>query len=158
MAGGSGSLNPQDGATGTRQSIKSDGAAISLAPDDGGLLIAGREGATQRHIRVNAAGELVVSSTEPTPGTVVTTGANTAVGVGATVALPVPPANTLSQLVQNVSAGAVEFLFREAGGAAGTGLRFPRLGTLVHNEAVAALEAQHVAGPAGTVAIQWERR
>jgi hypothetical protein len=134
---------PKHGNVQPVQIVDTDGNAAAV------LLIAG-----VRRLAVDASVSVVV---EPVPGTVITTGANTAIGIGATVALPVPPASTLSQSVQNVSAGATEILVREAGGGAGTGMRLPRLGIFSYNEAVAALEVQHVAGPAGTAAIQWER-
>jgi hypothetical protein len=126
---------------------------VSLVDPDGNVVdvvtIAG-----VRRLAVDASVSVVV---EPTPGTTVTTGANTAVGIGATVALPVPPSGTLSQSVQNVSAGATELLVRETPGAAGTGMRLPRLGIFSYNEAVDSLEVEHASGPVGVAAIQWER-
>jgi hypothetical protein len=63
-----GAVELDDGATDTRASIKGDGAAMSPAPNDGGLLISGRDdtGPVQRHIRVNSSGALVTEE-NPAP-------------------------------------------------------------------------------------------
>ena len=94
------------------------------------------------------------------PGTIVATSADTAVGSGATVALPVAAAGTRRQTVQNTGPSGSMIRVREVGGAAGSGIILPSLGVAVYggaDGAVAALEVQEVAGIATTVAIQFER-
>lgn len=95
------------------------------------------------------------------PGTVITTEADTAVGVGATVALPVVPAGTRRMTVQ-VTGGddTTRVRIREAGGTAGAGRLLNLLGSTMYGEtcgAVADLEAENVAGPAAAVMISFER-
>jgi len=90
-------------------------------------------------------------------GATITAGANTAVGVGATVALPALPVGTLAITVQNKTAGgASRVLIRQVGGAAGTGISLATLGTITFDNAVAALEAENIAGPAASVGIIFE--
>ena len=137
--------------------IADDGTAPPFPPATG-IAISGLETATGflRVLRVNAAGELVVSIGPPTPGTTITSPVHVAVGVGATVPLPAPPAGTTNMTVQNVSGGATQLLVRESPGVAGTGLIIVRFGSRTFDEAVATVEVEHVAGPAGSAAIQFE--
>ena len=95
-----------------------------------------------------------------TPGTTVTSAANTAVAPGATVALPVVPAGTRRMTIQIVGGNASSRVrVREAGGAAGTGILLALLGEQVYggaDGALANMEVQNVAGPAASVAVQFE--
>jgi hypothetical protein len=59
-------VNLQDCATATEASIKPNDGPISASPCDGGLLIAGRFGGLQKHIRTDAAGNLIVVSSGAT--------------------------------------------------------------------------------------------
>lgn len=90
------------------------------------------------------------------PGTTIVTGALTAVAPAATVPLPVPAPGTLAMTVQNFSGAAVVIAIREVGGPAGAGIFLPNFGTRTFEAAIAPLEAEHISGPAGTVAIQFE--
>jgi hypothetical protein len=92
-------------------------------------------------------------------GTVVTTAADTAVGIAATVALPVAPLGTKRMTVQNTGGAGTMIRVREVGGPAGSGVLLPSLGFAVYggvDGAVAALEVEEVAGIATTVAVQFE--
>lgn len=94
-------------------------------------------------------------------GTVVNSPTDTVVGVGATVALPTAPVGTRRMVVQVTSGDATTTVvrIREVGGAAGTGIILVRYGSRVYGGqegALADLEAEHIAGPATTVAVQFE--
>ena len=96
-----------------------------------------------------------------TPGTSITTPADTAVGVGATVALPAIPANTRRMRVQ-VTTGdtTTRVRIRELGAGAGRGVLIDLLSSTMYggaDGAITALEAENVAGPATTVLVQFER-
>ena len=109
-------------------------------------------------LHFDLSGRLLTKASPGVAGTVITAGANTAVGAGATVALPALPAGTIAIHVQNRTlGGATRVLVRQAGGAAGTGIELTTRGSIVFDKAVAALEAQNFAGPAATVAILFER-
>lgn len=95
-----------------------------------------------------------------TPGTTITTPADTAVGVGATVALPAIPVNVRRLTVQ-VTGGdsTTRVRIREVGAGAGRGKLLNLLGSTIYggaDGAVEALEAENVAGPATTVMVQFE--
>jgi hypothetical protein len=95
-------------------------------------------------------------------GTVVATPADTTVGVGATQVLPVPPGTTLRMRVQ-VTGGdsTTRVRIREAGGTAGRGVILILYGSTMYGGdggAIAALEAENVAGPSATVAVQFEEQ
>lgn len=101
--------------------------------------------------------EVVTFGGGPVPaGTVIDERAPVAVGIGATVVLAAPPAGTLAINVQNVSVGAAVLAFRQVGAAAGVGKRLPRFGIFSWNLAVAALEVEHISGPAGLANIGFE--
>lgn len=94
------------------------------------------------------------------PGTTITSEPDTAVGVGATVPLPVPPADTMRITVQ-VTGGdnTTRIRVREVGGTAGAGKLLVLLGSTLYGGdggAVGALEVENVAGPAAAVAIVFE--
>jgi len=150
-------VNLRDCATTTEASIKPDGGGISPSPCDGGLLVAGRDGAVQRHIRVNSGGNLTVAGA---PGTSGTSPADTPVGVGATVPLTAPPAGTRRMTVEVTSGSALTLIrVRELAGAAGTGRLLVLLGSTTYgglDGAVFPLEVENVAGPAATVHIDFE--
>jgi hypothetical protein len=100
-----------------------------------------------------------IEMTSPS-GATVTSPADTVVGVSATVALTAPPAGTLRMTVQ-VTGGDndTRVRIREVTGTAGTGILLNLLGSRVYgggNGSIAALEAQHTAGGAATVAVQFE--
>lgn len=118
--------------------------------------------------RVDAAGNLVVSAggvgvqlVAGSPGTIITTPADTAVGIGATVALPAIPAGTRRFTVQvTVGDAATRIRVREVGAGAGRGKILDFLGSTVYgglDGAVAALEVENVAGPISAVMVQFER-
>ena len=117
-----------------------------------------------RRVAVGSSGGIVVII-EIEPGTVITTGANTAVGIGATVALPVPPAGTRVMTIQNAGPAGTWVRLREAGGASGTGILMPRLGEEVYggDGSIAAMEVEDVSLAVGgvavatTIAIQFQR-
>lgn len=106
---------------------------------------------------------LVVSGVigDVTPGTTITTSADAAVGVGATVPLTVPPANTRRMTIQVTGGDATTRIrVREVGGAAGSGKLLDLLGSTLYggaDGAIAPVEVENVAGPAATVMIQFER-
>jgi hypothetical protein len=109
-------------------------------------------------IRTDANGNLVVSfaPTPPVPGTVITTPPDTAVGVGATVPLPVPPVGTVQMTIENTGPAGTWIRIREVGGTAGSGLLLPRLGQFTYggaDGAIAAMEAQDVSLAVGGVAV-----
>jgi len=103
----------------------------------------------------------LVTPVKGSPGTVITSNADIVVGVGATVALGVPPANTRRMTVQVTSgSGASRIRIREVAGGAGRGKVLTLLGSTMYggaDGAIASLEAQNVAGPATTIAVQYER-
>lgn len=94
------------------------------------------------------------------PGTTITTPANTAIGGGATVALPAIPANTRRMRVQLTGGDTTsQVLIREAGGTAGTGILLTNNGSTLYggaDGAIEALEAQNIAGPAAVIRVQYE--
>lgn len=117
-------------------------------------------------LRTDVNGNISVTTGGVTPGTVVTTPADTVVGIGATVALPVPPAGTRRMTVEVTGPAGSFVRVREAGGAAGTGIILPRFGQETYggaDGAIAALEVQDVSLAVGgvavatTVCIQFER-
>lgn len=113
-------------------------------------------------LRTNAAGELIVSAsiTPAPPGTVITSPVDTPVGAAATVALPAPPVGTTRMTVQVTSGDATTRVrVREVGGAAGSGRLLTLLGSTLYGDpggAIAAIEAENVAGPATTVSVTFE--
>jgi hypothetical protein len=94
------------------------------------------------------------------PGTTITTPANTALGIGATAALPAIPANTRRMRVQATGGDTTtQVLVREVGAAAGTGILLQNNGSTLYggaDGALEALEAQNLAGPAVTIRVQFE--
>lgn len=95
------------------------------------------------------------------PGTVVTTPADVAVGVGATVALPALPTGIRRMTIQVTGGDSLTLVrVREVGAGAGRGNILSLYSSRMYGEgggAVAALEVQHVAGAAASVCIQYER-
>jgi hypothetical protein len=90
------------------------------------------------------------------PGTVIRTPADTAVGIGATVPLPVPVATTRRMTIQNTGPAGTWIRVRAVGGAPGSGKLLPRLGEYSYggaDGALAALEAQDVSAAVGGVAV-----
>lgn len=157
-------VNLQDCASDTEESVKPDATAVSPAPCDGGLMISGRDdsGPFQRHIRVDSSGRVITAPTTTTPGSIIgPTPADTAVGVGATEPLPAIPAGTTRMTVQQVGTSpGSRVRVREVGGPAGSGPILVRFGSITVGSAggsIAALEVEHVAGPATAVTIFFER-
>lgn len=66
-----GAVELDDAATETRASIKPDAAVISASGQDGGIMIAGRDPVSgiQRHVRVDASGNLVTATAAGAAGT-----------------------------------------------------------------------------------------
>jgi hypothetical protein len=95
------------------------------------------------------------------PGTVITTPADTAVGVGATVALPAIPSGVRRMTVQVTDGSSTTHIrVREVGGLAGSGKRLDLSGSTMYGGAagaIAALEVENIAGPAAAVMVQFER-
>lgn len=93
------------------------------------------------------------------PGDTITSPADTPVP-GGTVPLPVPPAGTRRMRVQVTDGDmTTRIRIREAGGAAGAGVLLIVFGSTMYGEAggaVAPLEAELVAGAAGTVGVVFE--
>lgn len=116
------------------------------------------------NVQGTAGNPLVVSGViaDITPGTVVATELDTAVGVGATVPLAVPPPTTRRMRIQITGGDEdTQVRIREVGGAAGSGilLLFSAVGSTIYggaDGALAPLEAEHVAGAAAAVAVQFE--
>lgn len=111
----------------------------------------------------NAAGGDItadVTVTDVTPGATITTPANTAVGIGATVGLPAIPANTRRIRVQATGGDSTTtVLVREVGAGAGRGILLTNNGSTTYggaDGAIEALEAENSAGPAVTVRVQFE--
>jgi hypothetical protein len=105
-------------------------------------------------------GRLQVTLSDVQPGETIASPADIPVGVGATVPLPVIPAGTRRMTVQVTGGdGTSRIRVREVGGAAGRGRLLLMYGSTVYggvDGALAALEVQNVAGPAATVAVQFE--
>lgn len=147
-----GAVEMKNGASDIRGVIQDNGSAIPVGPNNGGLLVAGRDNGTLRHMRTGSDGRVHVSER---PGPTMSVPADTAVGIGATVALPVPPAGTRSQTIQLSGTGRVRV--RPAGGVAGTGFILPtQYSSLTLDKAVVALEAEHVGGAATSVLVLFE--
>lgn len=107
----------------------------------------GFDGAVWRRVSVNGAGQLVVvMAAPPTPGTTITS-STTAVGIGATVALPIPPAGTLGAIYSNIGGAGSIVLIRETGGPAGAGVMLFRGGNIIYTTAVDAMTVQEFATP-----------
>ncbi len=104
--------------------------------------------------------DAIITVVPPPPGGTITSQADTVVGVGATVALPAVPAGTVRMSIQ-VTAGDVttRVRIRETTGPAGSGTLLDILGSRVYggaDGALAAMEAENVAGPASAVMVQFE--
>lgn len=115
----------------------------------------GWDGTQWVRLAVSASGAISVIF-DPTPGTVITTSPNVAVGAGLTVPLPAIPANTRSMLVQNKGPAGTWVLIREVGSPAGTGVLMPRLGEQPYggmDGSLAALEVEDVSLAVGGVAV-----
>ena len=148
------------GAGTTELSVKVTGTAIPVT--DGGALIAGRDpGGIQRDVAVDVTGKLLAVASDATPGTDITTQADTAIAPLATTALPVVPANTRRMTIQNTTtAGSSRLRIREVGGVAGAGILLGNFSSITlggSDGAVENMEAENVSGPAATVAVLFER-
>lgn len=115
----------------------------------------------------DTSGRLIVSPSAPV-GTVITTPADTAVAIAATVALPVPPVApaTTRMTVQNVGPAGSFIRVREVGAGAGRGVLLGRFSSVSYGGpggSIAALEVEDVSGavtgiPVATSAmIEFER-
>jgi hypothetical protein len=106
-----------------------------------------------------AGGAVVISGV--TPGTVITTPADTAVGVAATVALPAIPAGTRRMTVQVTGGDATTRIrVRQVGAGAGRGKLLVLLGSTIYggaDGALMALEVENVTGPIAAVMVQFEQ-
>lgn len=168
-AGGGGGGAPasvvelEDGNAGiTRASVKTDGTLVGA---QGSVLVGGRDGAgAQQAFKVDENGNLLVATSDVSPGATITTAPDTTVGVAATVPLAVAPAGTRRVRVQ-ITGGDddTRVRIREVGGPAGSGVLLlnSSVGSTMYggvDGAIAPLEAEHVAGTvAATVAVQFER-
>ncbi len=158
-----GGVELDDGGGGTtRAQIHEDGTAFNVSPNQGSLLIAAQDdaGPTHRNLRATPAGHLIVSVGASTPGATITTPADTAVGIGATVALPAIPAGTSRMTVQNTGGAGTFLRVREVGAGAARGVILPRFGSVSYggeDGAIAVLEVEEVIGGIATSAmIQFE--
>jgi hypothetical protein len=116
---------------------------------------------------VSAGGSAGAISVKGSPGSTITTTADTVIGIGATVAITVAiPAGTRRFTVQNTGPAGTWVRVREVGGAAGSGMLLPRLGQVTYggaDGAIAHLEVQDVSNAVGgapvatTIAVQYER-
>lgn len=97
----------------------------------------------------------------PSPGTVIgPTPADTVIGIGATVALPAIPAGTRRMTIQNTGPAMTMIRVREVGGVAGAGIILVRFASITlggNDGALAAMEAEEVAGVATTATVLFER-
>lgn len=125
-----------------------------------GLVPAGAAPAKEVAMQVDANGVLQVAGTlvitPGPPGGALSTGADTAVGVGVTASLVALPANPRSQIVQNTGLAGSLVRIRAVGGVAGTGVLLAYLQTVIYTEGIVRLEAENVGAVAATVAVQWE--
>lgn len=138
---------------------------VALSDTDGNLAGLVFDGTVYR-LAVDAiiGGPIVVGAVtiaDIIPGTVVTTPADTPVGIGATVALPAIPAGTRRFTVQVTDGDTTTRIrVREAGGLAGSGKLIGLLDSTLYggvDGALAALEVENVTGPAAAVMVQFER-
>jgi len=112
-------------------------------------------------VQGTAANPLVVSGviSNISPGTVIDTSADVAVGIGATVPLTVPPANTNRMTIQNTGPAGSLIRVREVGGPAGAGIILGRFSSISYGGiggSIAAVEVEEVAGIATSASIQFE--
>ncbi|HXJ73110.1 MAG TPA: hypothetical protein VNM37_09655 [Candidatus Dormibacteraeota bacterium] len=93
-------------------------------------------------------------------GTVITSPADTTVGIGATAPLPMPPAGTTRMTIEVTDGDSTTRIrVREASGTAGAGRLLTLLGSTIYGGdggAIAPLEVQNVVGPAAKVSISFE--
>lgn len=139
-----------------RISIDAPAPGLGVDFEVGGYFLPRPSGA----IITSAAGPGGVIPTKGSPGATITSPADVVVGIGATVALPAVPAGSRRVTIQNtgVTSGSIVRV-REAGGAAGTGLKIPNFSTRTFggaDGAIGLLEVQEVSGVATTVATQYE--
>lgn len=113
---------------------------------------------TLKLLDVDATGKLNINATitPGPPGGQVQDGASTAVAAAATQALPVPPANTRTQIVSVANSPGALCLIRKVGGVAGTGIPLFNGGTFVYSKGISSLEAQNVSAAAAVVNVSWE--
>lgn len=93
------------------------------------------------------------------PGDTVDEPANTALGIGATAALPSAPAGTRRVRVQATGGDDTTEVLIRGGGVAGRGILLDNNGSTLYggaDGAIADLEAENLAGPAVTIRVQWE--
>lgn len=113
------------------------------------------------HITNGIGDPVPVTFTGTAPGTAIESAPDTAVGPAATVPLTAPPAGTTRMTVEVTSGDAsTRVRIREVGGPAGAGKLLNLLGSTVYGGdggSIAALEAENVAGPATTIAVQFEK-
>jgi hypothetical protein len=111
-------------------------------------------------IPISPTNPLPVAPTGSALGTIIASPADTPVLAATTQALAVPPAGTKRMRVQ-VTGGdtSTRIRIREAGGTAGHGIILILLGSTMYGGdggSIEALEAENVAGPDATVAVQFE--
>lgn len=94
------------------------------------------------------------------PGATVTQAADTTVGVGATVPLPVAPAGTRSMTVQvTVGNSLTNVRVRPVGGTAGAGRLLTYLGSTLYggaDGAITPMEVENVVGPSAQICTTFE--
>jgi len=95
------------------------------------------------------------------PGQTLVSAPDTALAPGAILPLPVPPFGARRMVVQVTSGDAATTVIRirEVGGLAGAGIILVKYGSRVFGGgegALAPLEAENIAGPASSVAVQFE--
>ncbi len=124
--------------------------------------------APQSSFTICATGTSVATTVtvQGTPGSTITTSADTSVPAGTTQPLTVPPLGTRRMTVQNTGPAGTWVRVRELGGTAGAGKLLPRLGEYTYggaDGAIGALEVQDVSLAVGgeavatTICVQFER-
>jgi hypothetical protein len=138
---------------------------VAISDQDGNVAALVFDGSVWR-LAVDAilGGPIVIGAvtiSEVIPGTVITTPADTAVGVAATVALPAIPAGTRRMTVQVTDGDATTRIrVRQVAAGAGRGKLLSLLGSTIYggaDGALMALEVENVAGPISAVMVQFEQ-
>jgi hypothetical protein len=107
-------------------------------------------------VQVDGAGALVISGGPPPAATLGPTPADTPLlPLAVAVPLPIGPAGTTQQIVQNTGPAGAQIRVRELGGVAGAGIILPRFGIFVF-DAGFALEVDEISGAVGAVMVTWE--
>lgn len=113
----------------------------------------GFDGVDWRRVIVDGSGNI---STSEGAGTAIATPATVPVPAGPAVPLPAPPAGAKSFTVQNITGGGSIIAVQAVGSPPGSGMHLPNLANFTFNKSVAALQAEVISGPPGSVNIAFE--